>query len=672
MRGSIDPGGNVVGGINVSNKTYAIDIPILTNAPMDMLVRCDASAVNTLLKLDGGVDLNFQMGLGYSNSPTALERRDNRPGEATDVFLGYEQSALQLRYGPEKFAARLISRDNATSLGAETYYYTVGTTTMTVINGSGNGTNINTSTAAWVYHDPTDTNTVTTPNNTATQRVPLNPSAGQSVDVYVKVGYKFYIDRCYLYFTTDGSNPEGSFGVGKGTTQVVAGNWVGPDSADSTIDWWKATIPASAQTSNAQVRYKIALFNDNIGTISDADNSKLYGLTQAAITNFDPTAVTVWLHNDRNTNSTITGLREGFHIVRARTFLPRSGKSSVYNTFLQTFYYDAGPPSGVFAYPVADGNSISNNTYGVVLRADSSVTTVEFNIQDGDPNNDDALTGQNNGNGNSNSVPKFVAAAAVSPDATLSQLYPNFPQEFRFNYALVPTSGSGTITVRMRKVTTGILTNRVTTLTRTVNTFAPGFSMQIVNPSTEGGILVLNTNDTFLLQTCLSNGLTNNASLFTLYINGVLQPNTNYIFLGSGCTAGQRSLYYYWNSPPPGTNTIQVGYSNFFTLSDTRHVVIVRPGDSDGDGVSDYNEILCGTDPYDSNSVLRITELLNGNQLIWDSATGRTYQVMATTNLTAPFAPISPPVPASGASTYYTDGTPDPTNKFYRIQLLLP
>ena len=128
MRGSVDANGNVLlapGEGNVSNLTYAISIPVLTNAPFDLALRCDASAVNVLAKLDGGLDLNSQMGLGTT---TGLDRRDNRPGDATDVFLGYEQTAQQLRYGPEKFAAAMVSRNNVTSPGAETYYYTVGGT----------------------------------------------------------------------------------------------------------------------------------------------------------------------------------------------------------------------------------------------------------------------------------------------------------------------------------------------------------------------------------------------------------------------------------------------------------------------------------------------------------------------------------------------------------------
>ena len=138
----------------------------------------------------------------------------------------------------------------------------------------------------------------------------------QSADIYVKVGYQLQINTCYIYYTTDGSNPEGAFGIGKGTTQVAQAHFLDHDSAQSNIDWWKGTIPA--QTNGTQVRYKVALFNGgsygfsvgdpvnwpSIQPISDAEppGSKLYGLTQAAITNFNPSTAVVWLHNDLNAN----------------------------------------------------------------------------------------------------------------------------------------------------------------------------------------------------------------------------------------------------------------------------------------------------------------------------------------------------------------------------------
>src|SRR5436190_11147634 len=157
MRAGGDANGNVIGGQHVSNLTYAIEVPILTNAPFDIAMRCDASAVNILAKMDGGLDLNSQMGLG--SPTTGLERRDNRPGSASDVFLGYEQGLFQFRNGPEKFAAKNTARNSVTSLGAETYYYTVGGTN-TLVNGSGNGAGIGVSTASFVYHDSVASTTV--------------------------------------------------------------------------------------------------------------------------------------------------------------------------------------------------------------------------------------------------------------------------------------------------------------------------------------------------------------------------------------------------------------------------------------------------------------------------------------------------------------------------------
>ena len=367
----------------------------------------------------------------------------------------------------------------------------------------------------------------------------------------------------------------------------------------------------------------------------------------------------------------MTGLQSGFHIIRARTFLPRSGKSSVYNTFSQTFYYDGALPSGVIAFPTPDGSSISTSTYSVVIRTDNSATAAEFNIQDSNALNDDAQTGQANGNGNTNGVPRFVAATAVTPNDTITAAYPNLPKEFRFNYVNVPGSGTATITVRLKTATSGLFTNRFTTLTRTVNTLAPQSVLFINAPATEGMILTLNTNDIYVFRNCYSTNLPPTSSFYSIYINGVLQPRASYVFLDSGCTTGLKSVNYVWNSTIPGTNTVSITYSNLAVqLQDMRNFVVARPGDSDGDGVSDYNEIISGTDPYDPSSVLRITQLLNGNQLVWDSIAGRNYQVLATTNLMSSFTAISSPIQAGGSSTFYVDSAPDAANKFYRIQLV--
>ena len=659
MRGSVDQYGNVIGGVHVSNLTYSIDVPVVTNANFDILVRSDASCSNTLVKLDGGIDLNSQMGLGPTNfqvgiAPTNfLDLRDNPPGYADDVFLGYEQTAFQFRNGPEKFAARNVASNNIVSLGAETYCYTVGGSSN-IIAGSGYGAGITNQTANWVYHDPAATNTALSPNNTATQRVPLSPASSQSVNIYVKVGYQFQINTGFIYYTTDGSDPNGAFGVGTGTTKMAQAHFLNHDSAQSNIDWWSGTIPA--QPNGTQVRYKVALFcggstgNSNIFPISDAEpqGSKYYGLTQAAVTNFNPATATVWLHNDLNPANTATGLQSGFHIVRARTFLSRSGQSSVYNTFSQTFYYDGGLPTGVIAFP-ANSSAITSGSYTVVVRADSTVTGVDFNIQDSNTNNDDIVTGEPNGNGNNpNGAAIFVPATAVTPDTTLSATYTNYPQEFRFNYVNVPNSGTATITVRLKEYATSVYTNRLTPLTATVSTLAPLQVVEISSPATNGTVLPYGTNTTYLLSACFSSSLASSTNNFNVLINGVLQPQAAYILRPNGPCSGMKALYYNWNNPPVGTNVIQVLYTNSAPpISDTRSVIVVPPLVISGLGG-------------------------NNNQLVlWDSAPGVNYQVLATTNLTQPFQPISGIVPSQGATTsYYDSDTNSVAQKFYQVEMV--
>jgi hypothetical protein len=339
----------------------------------------------------------------------------------------------------------------------------------------------------------------------------------------------------------------------------------------------------------------------------------------------------------------VTGLPSGFHILRARVFLPRPGQSSVYNTFLQTFYYDGALPTGTIPYP-AGGTTITSSSYMVVVRADSTTTGVDFNIQDSNPSNDDLATGQPNGNGNdAQGSPIFVPATTVTPDPNLSAAYPNDPQEFRFLYTNIPASGTATITVRLKEPATSVYTNRYTSLPTTVTTLAPTQTVEIINPATNGMVLPYATNSSYLIEAYFSPSLPSVAGDFNLLINGALQPPTSYILRpANNASLGMDLFYYYWNNPPSGTNALLLSYTNApYPLSDRRSVIIAPP--------------------------LKISGLSSDHQLVlWGSVPGVTYQVLGTTNLAQPFQAISDPIPSQGPTTSFYDANPA-AQKFYEI-----
>ncbi len=604
MRGGVDQFGNVIRGTNVGIRTYVIDVPVVTNGLLDIVVRPDASANNILVKLDGGMDVNSHQGSGPT---TGFDRRDNKPGYATDVFAGYEQTQFRYRRGPEKWASTNVVNNTVVSLGAGTYSYTVNNGGAAfIVEGSGGGATVDTSTADWVFHNP---NTAVTgkPGAPATARFPLTPSGSQLAEIWVKVGYQFDINNGRLYYTTDGSNPEGSFTRGRGTTQVINLNFSHTEvQVDGTVDWWSNSIPA--QANGTVVKYKAAFFNEGISPIGDNDGDKLYGVTEFSILNWNPNGARVWMHNDLNTNSTRLGLEEGFHIVRARAFLPRSGKSSVFNTFSQTFYYDAAPPDGVIAFP-GPSDILSSQQYGVVVRADANVTSAEYNISDSNPANDDANTGIANGNGTNVSGAIFVVAHEVTPNGGLSAQYPNFPREYRFNYYAVPASGNATITVRMKKLTSTVLTNRVTMRSRTVPTAAPSQTLEVAFPSADGQTLNLNPNGTYGLVFRFTDTLTANITNFTIQIDGGVQPryapdgtNALYYFQDQTGGDGKNELRYNWTNIPPGQHVIEVFFNgNNLALQAQRFVnvqisgatvSIINPPAADSQGRSPYQIVL--------------------------------------------------------------------------------
>ncbi len=511
-----DPGFNpyALPDANGADYKYSITVPKVTSgANLSFIARADGSAENILLALDGGVDINSHLPLG----PTTGDLRDNPPAVSTDTFLGYEQMDFVRRVA-EKFAAVDTARNVIGSPGAETYRCTIGTAGFT--NSNGGGTNSNAGTASYVYHDPTANRDIG-----GAQFSPAPQSAaGAPITVQVKSGYQFQIDQVWLYYTTDGSAPEGSGGTPRGTTLVLPMAYTAhgnPDGANVT-DWWTATLPALS--GGTVLRYKIGGFSNTAGSVFPAGpgevDLKKRMETVFQIAGFNATTAKVRPHNDYSEER--TGLAEGFHVLRARAFLNRAGRASIYNTFTQTFYYDTQTPGGEFKFPANNGDTVGGQQYGAVVRADPSVSEVWVHIDDSDPANNDSATGVQAGNGggsepftdannnglrdgsepftdingnggyDANLAETWVKVSEVSATGAINSQY---GREWRFNYRNIPATGTATIKVRLLEVSSarnmGIsaASAHVTELVRTVNTAGPDLRMFLAYPGQDGQVV---------------------------------------------------------------------------------------------------------------------------------------------------------------------------------------
>ncbi|MCW1921887.1 hypothetical protein OKA05_04945 [Luteolibacter arcticus] len=100
--------------------------------------------------------------------------------------------------------------------------------------------------------------------------------------------------------------------------------------------------------------------------------------------------------------------------------------------------------------------------------------------------------------------------------------------------------------------------------------------------------------------------------------------------------------------------------------------------DPDGDGTSNMNEFLAGTDPLDSGSVLRTTEfnVESGSSTVsWKSVPGKIYQVEWCASLDESWSDSLPAsrVLADSDVTIFTDPTiGDAPRRFYRIRTVVP
>jgi hypothetical protein len=109
------------------------------------------------------------------------------------------------------------------------------------------------------------------------------------------------------------------------------------------------------------------------------------------------------------------------------------------------------------------------------------------------------------------------------------------------------------------------------------------------------------------------------------------------------------TLSYNLSGIPAGTNTILVTFNNgSVSLNSSVQMIVVNPN---------FN-------------ITSISGGASGETIVWNSISNLDYQVLATTNLNVPFAPISSIIPGNGGSSFFFDTNPDPVSKFYQVEIV--
>lgn len=557
-----DPGFNPLGlpDDDPTDFTYAIDLPRVTDgSALRFTARADGSAENILLKLDAGVPLN-------ATDHAFGDPRDHPPALSTDQFVGYEQPNFVTRINPEKFAAIDTARNRFGSPGAGTYTTTIGSGVFSYDVASDFPDNDFSDrggrAASFVYHDPEAAVGGDVPGGPSVQFV----EDSDTITFWVKTNAVGLDYRSFVYYTTDGSFPEGAAGVGRDTTQVAELGWSHQDDGGAS-DWW-TTATVSKPADLATFRYKISVLKDQeeafpVGSVFPVDEGTV-GLKRDMLTVFatdplDADAVTFRPHGDYGPMR--TGLEEGFHMIRARAFLARGSAAPIYNTFKQTFYYDTRTPEGRLLFPANEGDTAGGALYGAVVRVDPTVEEVWVHVADGDTSNDDIETGLVSGNGvgfepftdanvNGTRDPgepyedindngfwdaetpiAWAPASEVTPSLSIRD---PLPREFRFEYVNIPADGSATLHVLLREVSSagpdgfGLIpadaeAGHYTLLTRTVQTRGPDRRMFVAFPQQDRQVV----DDAYVMKVYLTRAVADGKTMAELLAGFTVRIGSN-------------------------------------------------------------------------------------------------------------------------------------------------
>ena len=613
-------------GVEPEPFRYQMTIPRITSGEnLRFVARTNGLTENVMMKLNGGIDLNSQMGSEFQNhDPADPGKRDHPPGASNDTFLGWEQARLVHRQHAEKFAAADSTRNQIGSAGAETYHWNGGTD-FTIVQGPEGANNFETAggtMASFIFHNPAGDVGGNDPGHPGEDDKQFEEGA-EGITLWAKtnsVGGGF---RMVVYYTMDGTNPEGAGGEGLGTTRAVAMGFSHNEGSD---DWWgTATLPLPE--AGQQLRYKIGIFRDEEGgspvssrfpTDQGAIDFAQTMMTVFEVEGFDATTIEYFPHNDWATDTVQTGLQEGMNFIQARAFLNRSNGAALYNTFKQTFYLDLARPAGEVVFP-AENDTLFDQEYGVVVRTDRTVTEVWYNIVDSESGNDDGVTGMLNGNGqigeSGEEEDSWVRAIEMrTPSLEINSAY---PREWRFSYRNIPDAGSATIRVRLVELsstpreewddTMSDVDGHFTTLVREVDTRGPVQRLFAAWPQNDGDLVGEGYGFKAYFTQAMANG-TNEAELierFTIFINGVARGRDDYDIVYNETDAYHALVYdlpNLFDGDPETLHEIEVRHSHDGVVLEATRLVRAEPTPIPP------NVVIVDPEQFDSNG--RQTEII--------------------------------------------------------------
>jgi len=172
--------------------------------------------------------------------------------------------------------------------------------------------------------------------------------------------------------------------------------------------------------------------------------------------------------------------------------------------------------------------------------------------------------------------------------------------------------------------------------------------------------------------------------LFVDWLNGDLRLQANSPCINAGINAFAPGSTDLAGLPRITGGTVDIGAYEFQTPASVisyawlQHYGLPTDGsadyaDPDGDGMNNWQEWRCGTDPTDPNSALRLfapTPAISGALVSWQSVTSRSYTLERATNLAATpaFLMLAIGIPGQVSATSFTDSNaPGAGPYFYRV-----